>query len=121
MRTTLRIFSYLKPYWRRMIVVYVALLIGVAGQTAIPLVIGEAKTPVRPAYIARRRTSPDPRRNPAALEKVGAAVTAVAANAPKRARRLKPLELDIVIVPKRPSFLPTRSVQRGCSPLVPRR
>jgi len=41
-KTGLRIFSYLKPYWRRMIVVYVALLIAVGGQTAIPLVLGEA-------------------------------------------------------------------------------
>ncbi len=42
MDTALRIFSYLKPYWRRAIVVYVALLIGVAAQTAIPSVIGRA-------------------------------------------------------------------------------
>ncbi|MDQ4044541.1 MAG: ABC transporter ATP-binding protein/permease [Chloroflexota bacterium] len=42
MNTALRILSYLKPYWRRMIVVYIALLIAVAGQTAIPLVLGEA-------------------------------------------------------------------------------
>jgi ATP-binding cassette, subfamily B, multidrug efflux pump len=40
--TALRIFSYLKPYWRRMTVVYVALLIGVAAQTAIPSVLGRA-------------------------------------------------------------------------------
>jgi ATP-binding cassette subfamily B protein len=40
--TALRIFSYLKPYWRRAIVVYVALIIGVAAQTAIPAVIGRA-------------------------------------------------------------------------------
>src|SRR5699024_5550025 len=40
--TALRILSYLKPYWRRLIVVYVALLIAVAGQTAIPLVLGNA-------------------------------------------------------------------------------
>jgi ATP-binding cassette subfamily B protein len=41
-RTALRIFSYLKPYWRRMTVVYVALLIGVFAQTAIPSVLGRA-------------------------------------------------------------------------------
>jgi ATP-binding cassette subfamily B protein len=40
--TALRIFSYLKPYWRRMIVVYVALLVGVFAQTAIPSVLGRA-------------------------------------------------------------------------------
>ena len=42
MSTALRIFSYLKPYWRRMIVVYVALLVGVGAQTAIPSVLGRA-------------------------------------------------------------------------------
>lgn len=42
MKTGLRIFSYLKPYWRRSIVVYLALLVGVAAQTTIPLVLGEA-------------------------------------------------------------------------------
>lgn len=40
-----------------------------------------------------RLMSPPPRRNPAALENVGAAVTAVAANAPRRARRVIPEEL----------------------------
>lgn len=42
MNTALRIFSYLKPYWRRGIVVYLALLIGVAAQTSIPLVLKQA-------------------------------------------------------------------------------
>ena len=41
-KTALRILSYLKPYWRRMIVVYVALLIAVGGQTSIPLILREA-------------------------------------------------------------------------------
>ncbi|MGI8975926.1 MAG: ABC transporter ATP-binding protein [Thermomicrobiales bacterium] len=42
MNTALRIFSYIKPYWRRAIVVYVCLLFAVAAQTSIPLVLGEA-------------------------------------------------------------------------------
>lgn len=42
MNTALRIFSYLKPYWRRAIVVYVALMFGVAAQTSIPWVLGLA-------------------------------------------------------------------------------
>ncbi len=42
MKTALRIFSYLNPYWRRMVVVYVALLVGVGAQTAIPSVLGRA-------------------------------------------------------------------------------
>ena len=42
MSTALRIFSYLKPYWRRAIVVYIALIIGVIAQTAIPAVLGRA-------------------------------------------------------------------------------
>ncbi len=42
MQTALRIFSYLKPYWRRATLVYIALLIGVGAQTSIPLILGEA-------------------------------------------------------------------------------
>ena len=42
-----------------------------------------------------RRISPAPRRKPAAFEKVGAAVTAVAANAPKRHGGYTPVELSI--------------------------
>lgn len=42
MKTALRIFSYLKPYWRRAIVVYLALMVGVSAQTAIPWVLGLA-------------------------------------------------------------------------------
>jgi ATP-binding cassette subfamily B protein len=41
-RTALRIFSYLKPYWRRATVVYIALIIGVIAQTSIPAVLGRA-------------------------------------------------------------------------------
>lgn len=42
MKTALRILSYLKPYWRRTIVVYVALIVGVGAQTTIPWVLGNA-------------------------------------------------------------------------------
>ena len=45
-----------------------------------------------------RRTSPPPRKNPAAFENVGAADTAVAANAPKSPRRVKPVDFVFVIV-----------------------
>jgi hypothetical protein len=41
--------------------------------------------------------SPPPRRNPAAFEYVGAAATAVAANAPSKARR-ETLEEDIFVM-----------------------
>jgi len=40
--TALRILSYLKPYWRRSILVYTALLLGVAAQTSVPLVLKQA-------------------------------------------------------------------------------
>ena len=42
MKTLLRIFRYLKPYWRRMVVVYAALLIALVLQLAIPQVLGRA-------------------------------------------------------------------------------
>lgn len=42
METALRILSYLKPYWRRSILVYSSLLLGVIAQTSIPLVLKEA-------------------------------------------------------------------------------
>ena len=42
MSTALRIFSYLKPYWRRAMLVYLTLMVGVAAQTSIPYVLGLA-------------------------------------------------------------------------------
>lgn len=42
MKTLTRIFRYLKPYWRRIIVVYSALLIALVLQLAIPQVLGRA-------------------------------------------------------------------------------
>jgi len=41
-KTLIRIFGYLKPYWARMILVYLCLGIGMALQLAIPLVLGRA-------------------------------------------------------------------------------
>ena len=41
-KTLLRIISYLKPYWVRLILVYAALAIGMALQLAIPIVLGRA-------------------------------------------------------------------------------
>jgi len=38
----LRIFSYLRPYWRRVIVVYVALFVGLGIQLTLPLVLARA-------------------------------------------------------------------------------
>ncbi|MGR1582306.1 hypothetical protein ACSSNL_12660 [Thalassobius sp. S69A] len=46
--------------------------------------------------------SPDPRRNPAAFENVGAAVSVVAANAPSSARREMLVEQSFVMVKRRP-------------------
>ena len=49
--------------------------------------------------------SPAPRKKPAACEKVGAAVTAVAANAPNSPRRVKPVvvfEPICSVAPSRP-------------------
>src|SRR6056297_1381338 len=61
-----------------------------------------------------RLMSPDPRRKPAALLKVGAAVIVVAANAPNSARRVMPDELKSVIylapVPSLTCFPPVRAV-----------
>ena len=59
--------------------------------------------------------SPAPRKKPAALEKVGAAVIVVAAKAPSKARRVKPVELDSVISMRRPVRLPGRDVTRPIS------
>lgn len=42
MKTLIRIFGYLKPYWRRMVVVYSALLLALVLQLAIPQVLGRA-------------------------------------------------------------------------------
>ena len=42
MSVVLRIFSYLRPYWRRVIVVYLALFVGLGIQLAIPLVLARA-------------------------------------------------------------------------------
>lgn len=42
MKTLIRIFGYLKPYWARMILVYLCLGIGMALQLAIPLILGRA-------------------------------------------------------------------------------
>jgi hypothetical protein len=52
--------------------------------------------------------SPPPRRNPAALEYVGAATIAVAANAPSNARRVKPVFVTSVmsVALSRTLFLP---------------
>eukprot|EP00581_Thalassiosira_minuscula_P027265 CAMPEP_0184413620 /NCGR_PEP_ID=MMETSP0738-20130409/7368_1 /TAXON_ID=385413 /ORGANISM="Thalassiosira miniscula, Strain CCMP1093" /LENGTH=69 /DNA_ID=CAMNT_0026772423 /DNA_START=408 /DNA_END=617 /DNA_ORIENTATION=+ len=55
------------------------------------------RSPVRPEYILMRRISPAPRKNPAAFAKVGAAATAVAANAPNTERRVMPEVLLPVI------------------------
>jgi ATP-binding cassette subfamily B protein len=41
-KTLLRIFGYLKPYWIRLVVVYICLGIAMALQLAIPLVLGRA-------------------------------------------------------------------------------
>lgn len=41
-KTLVRIFRYLKPYWRRMVVVYSALLIALGLQLTIPQVLGRA-------------------------------------------------------------------------------
>jgi len=45
-----------------------------------------------------RRTSPPPRKKPAAFENVGVAVIAVAANAPRSPRRVKPVDLSFVMI-----------------------
>ncbi len=42
MKVTLRIFSYLRPYWRRTIALYVALFTALGIQLTIPIVIGRA-------------------------------------------------------------------------------
>lgn len=42
MKILLRVFGYLKPYWARMILVYLCLGIGMALQLAIPLILGRA-------------------------------------------------------------------------------
>ncbi len=42
MKTLIRVFGYLKPYWARMILVYLCLGIGMALQLAIPLILGRA-------------------------------------------------------------------------------
>ncbi len=42
MKTLIRIFGYLKPYWRRLAVVYLALAIGMTLQLSIPIVLGRA-------------------------------------------------------------------------------
>ncbi len=42
MRVALRIFSYVRPYWRRVIVLYVALFAALGIQLSIPLVLAEA-------------------------------------------------------------------------------
>jgi ATP-binding cassette subfamily B protein len=41
-KTLIRIFGYLKPYWARMILVYLCLGIGMALQLTIPLILGRA-------------------------------------------------------------------------------
>ncbi|MBA2469186.1 MAG: ABC transporter ATP-binding protein [Chloroflexia bacterium] len=42
MKTLIRIFGYLKPYWARLILVYLCLGIGMTLQLAIPLILGRA-------------------------------------------------------------------------------
>jgi ATP-binding cassette subfamily B multidrug efflux pump len=42
LRVTLRIFSYVRPYWRRVIVLYVALFSALGIQLSIPLVLAQA-------------------------------------------------------------------------------
>ena len=42
MSVILRIFSYLRPYWRRVIVIYLALFVGLGIQLTIPLVLARA-------------------------------------------------------------------------------
>jgi ATP-binding cassette subfamily B protein len=42
LRVALRIFSYVRPYWRRVIVLYVALFAALGIQLSIPLVLAEA-------------------------------------------------------------------------------
>jgi ATP-binding cassette subfamily B protein len=42
LKVTLRIFSYLRPYWRRTIALYVALFTALGIQLTIPIVIGRA-------------------------------------------------------------------------------
>ncbi|HEU0114773.1 MAG TPA: hypothetical protein VFQ80_08850, partial [Thermomicrobiales bacterium] len=42
MRIALRIFGYLRPYWRRVVVLYVALFAALGIQLTIPLVLARA-------------------------------------------------------------------------------
>lgn len=42
MKITLRIFSYLRPYWRRVVLLYVTLFSALAIQMTIPYVLGKA-------------------------------------------------------------------------------
>ena len=42
MKITLRILSYLKPYWRRLVLLYVALIVALGTQLAIPLALALA-------------------------------------------------------------------------------
>ena len=73
---------------------------------------------VLPDRIERRRMSPDPRKNPAAMENVGAAATAVAANAANNARLLTLEELySVMYFAPVPSLTLLNAVTRPAYPV----
>ena len=77
-------------------------------------------SPVRPEYMEMRRMSPAPRKIPKALEYVGAAATAVAANARSKPRRVNPGEFFVVMLSVRPVFHPTLHYPQAAQHTIPR-